>query len=207
MPLSHARLVSALAAAAMLPCARAANVQWRLDARHSQVQFGVDHQGYSTTFGHLRIKDGRLDFDPRDWSSARLEVEIDMTSVSLGDAQLDAAVRAAALLDTARWPSARFTSRRVESHDGRHGVVHGQLQWRGHTRPLELAVTLNRLAPDPYSMRRKIGFSATATLARQEFGITRYPDAIGTDVALRIEVEGIRATGAPPLETTDGTQE
>lgn len=171
----------------------AAATAWRFDLPHSQILFSVDHQGYSSALGRLHIKDGIFTFSGRDWASARVDVVIDMTSVDLGDASLDAAARSSALLDTARWPTARYTSTRVEARDADHAIVHGQLHWRGHQQPVDLAVTLNRIAPDPYSLRRKSGFSATATFARENFGMARHANAIGNLVTLRIEVEGVRS--------------
>lgn len=172
--------------------AQAAAETWRFDPVHSQVVFSVDHQKFSSAFGRLHVKDGWFRFDADDWSQAQVDVRIDLATVDLGDAQWNAAARSGALLDTQRWPTARYTSRSVERIDTSHGVIHGDLAFRGQTRPLDVAFTLNRIATDPYLFKRKAGFSATATLARQDFGMTRYADVIGANISLHIEIEGIR---------------
>lgn len=194
MPRLFAPLLRWLVAAAAGLCATgaaAAPQTYRFDPVHSQIVFSVDHQKFSTALGRLRILDGWFHFDEDDWSQARLDVVVDLASVDLGDAKWNDAARSNALLDTARWPTARYTSRSVQRVDATHGVIHGDLAFRGKTEPVDVAFTLNRIATDPYLFKRKAGFSATATLTRQDFGMTRYADVVGAKVALRIEIEGV----------------
>ena len=54
----------------------------------------------------------------------------------------------------------------------------------------------NRAANDPYTFKRKAGFSAQAKLNRNDFDMKRYQDVVGQDVELRIEIEGIKDDGA-----------
>jgi polyisoprenoid-binding protein YceI len=75
-------------------------------------------------------------------------------------------------------------------------VVHGDLVFHGATRPVDVAFTLNRIGNDPYAFRQKAGFSATTTLHRFDFGMTRYKDVVGDDIELRLEIEGIRDANA-----------
>jgi len=186
------RLLMAVGAGACATDASASPETWRLDPVHSQIVFGVEHQKFSNALGRLHVKDGWFRFDENDWSTAQVDVVVDLASVDLGDAKWNDAARSGALLDTQRWPTAHYTSRSVERVDATHGVIHGDLAFRGATKPLDVAFTLNRVANDPYLFKRKAGFSATATLVRQDFGMTRYADVVGAKVALRIEIEGIR---------------
>lgn len=176
--------------------ASAAPQTYRFDPVHSQIVFSVEHQKFSNALGRLHVKEGWFQFDEDDWSASRVDVVVDLASVDLGDAKWNDAARANALLDTQRWPTARYTSRSVQRIDATHGVIHGDLAFRGESKPLDVAFTLNRIANDPYAFKRKAGFSATATLARQDFGMTRYADVVGAKVSLRIEVEGLRDDGA-----------
>ncbi len=197
---------------ALLPClaaaspAHAAAEVYRFDRQHSQILFAVAHQNFSNALGRLRIKDGWFSFDENDWRASRVDVVIDMTSLDLGDARWNEAARASSLLDTARWPTARFVSRSVERHADNQGVLHGELSLHGVTRPLDIAFHLNRVATDPYLFKRKAGFSATAALLRQDFGMTRFADVVGAKIELRIEIEGIRDAHAGKTEVDDGVQ-
>ncbi len=196
-PLRPVAACAAVALAAAMP-ARAAPDTYRFDLVHTQVWFATDHQRFSRPQGRLRVKEGWFQFDPKDWSSARVDVVVDLASLDLGDAKWNDTATSGQLLDVARWPTARYASRSVERKDATHGVIHGDLTFRGETRALDLAFTLNRVGNDPYAFKQKAGFSATATLPRFDFGITRYKDVIGADIELRIEVEGLRDGDAAP---------
>jgi polyisoprenoid-binding protein YceI len=180
--------------------ATAAPVTYRFDPVHSQVWFRTDHQGFSHPLGRVRIKDGWFQFDEQDWSASRVDVEIDLSSVDMGDAKWNEMIQSGQLLDTARWPTARYTSRGVEKIDAKRGVIHGDLTLHGTTRPVDVAFTLNLIAPDPYAFKRKAGFSASATLPRSAFGIKRYADVIGENIQVLLEIEGLRDGSAAPKE-------
>ena len=197
------RLLGVLLACALAVPATvlAAPATWRFDPLHTQVWFSADHQGYSHPQGRLRVKEGWFHFDATDWTGARVDVLIDLTAADMGDAKWNAAVKSAAWLDTARWPTARFVSRRVEPVDATHGVIHGELTLRGKTRPVEVAFTLNRIGNDPYAFRRKAGFSASASLRRADFGMDRYRQVVGDTITLRFEIEGLADRDAPRTAT------
>jgi polyisoprenoid-binding protein YceI len=175
-----------------LTSARAGSARYQYDPVHSQVVFSIDHNGYSRPFGRLHIAHGWLQFDPDDWSTAATELDIDLASVDMGDAEWNAAVCKPALLDCAGSRYAHFVSTSVERKDKEHGVLHGQLTMRGVTKPMDLAFTFNRDAKTIYGLHTIAGFSATATLQRESFGINAFANSIGHDVAIWMELEAIR---------------
>lgn len=180
---------------------------YRFDPVHTQVWFTADHQRFSHPQGRLRIKEGWFQFDQRDWTTARVDVTIDMTTVDMGDAKWSEMARGGQFLDATRWPTARFYSRSVEKKTGDTGVIHGELMFRGETKPLDVEFTMNRIANDPYSFKTKAGFSAKATLHRSDFGMTRYAEVVGENIEMRLEIEGIpdrAAADAAAKDTTDG---
>lgn len=183
----------ALVAACAVPLAAvAAPETWRFDPVHTQVWFSASHQGFSHPLGRLRVKDGWFVFDEDDWSASRVDVTIDLASADLGDAKWNETVKSGQFLDVSRWPVARYVSRSVEKTSAHGGTIHGELHFRGETRPVDVAFTLNRVGNDPYLFKRKAGFSASATLQRSAFGMKRYAEVVGEDIDLRFEIEGIR---------------
>ncbi len=178
--------------------AHAASARYHYDTVHSQVLFSLDHNSYSHPFGRLSIAKGWLQFDPDDWNTAATELDIDLAGVDMGDAGWNAAVCKPALLDCARSRYAHFVSTGVERRDDQHGVLHGQLTLRGVTRPMDLMFTFNRLAVTIYGMHTVAGFSATASLQREWFGITAFANSIGHEVTVWMELEAIRGDNAKP---------
>ena len=196
-------------AATLLPLTsvHAASASYRYDTVHSQLLFSIDHDGYSRPFGRLHIAKGWLRFDPDDWSAAATELDIDLSGVDMGDADWNAAVCKPALLDCAHNRYAHFVSTSVERKDAHHGVLHGQLTLHGISQPLSLPFTFNRAATTIYGLHTVAGFSATASLDRNAFGITAYRDSIGHDVNVWLELEAIRDDQASPASagTTSAT--
>ena len=180
---------------------------WRFDPVHSQSTFFVDHRGFAHAAGRVRVAGGWFRFDPDHWSDAAVDVTIDLASLDMGDAKWSEAVRSGQFLDVARWPTARFVAHGLDTAGQPNGqaILRGELTLRGQTRPVELAVTFNRIGRDPYAFKRKAGFSARTTLQRSAFGMKRYAEVVGETIDVRIEVEGIAdGQAANPDETADG---
>jgi polyisoprenoid-binding protein YceI len=186
-------------AAMLLPAAavHATENTWRYDTVHSQVVFSISHNGYSRPFGRLHIARGWLRFDPDDWSTAATELDIDLASLDMGDADWNKAVCKQALLDCGGQRYAHFRSTGVTRKDERHGVLHGELTLRGVTRPVDLAFTFNRAARTIYEVHEVAGFSATASLDRNDFGISANPNSIGAQVSVWLELEATRDHPSP----------
>lgn len=195
--------LAALLALCAVPLA-AQPARYALDPVHTRVLFAVEHAGFSHALGTVSGAEGELEFDPRDWSSARLDVRVPLARLDLGDAAWNRATLGRRLLDAGRWPEARYVSGRIEPLGPDRFIVHGLLTLRGVTRPVPLEVRFNALRRHPLPpFRRTAGFSATATLDRHAFGIDAWPSMIGATVELRIEAEAVRHRGAGPAPEDD----
>jgi len=168
-----------------------------IDKVHTQVYACISHMNFSTPCARLKVRSGFFHFDEDHWDEARLDVAIDAASADLGDTKWNDTVRSWQFLDAGKYPDAHFVSTSVEKTGDRTGVVRGKLTLRGVTHPLDLRVTYNRAGIDPYNFRYTAGFSATATLKRADFGMTKYLPDIGDEVTIRIEAEGLRGEPAP----------
>ena len=167
---------------------------YRLDPVHTRVLFAIEHAGFSHALGTVSGSTGTLDFDPDDWTSARLHASVPLGRTDLGDAAWNRAALAGNLLDAERFPTAEFVSTTIEPLAPDHARVHGTLTLHGVSREVVLDVKLNALKRHPLPpFRRTVGFSATATLSRKAFGIDAWPSVIGDAVDLRIEAEAVRA--------------
>lgn len=210
------RLAPALLALALPFAAMAEPAHYALDPVHTRVLFAVSHAGFSQAMGTVSGSHGELWFDPDDWSQAKLTVEVPLDRLDMGDAKWTKAVQATNLLDTAKYPVARFVSKRIEPVDATHARVCGDLEIRGVAHDTCMDVAFNQLKRHPMPpFRRTAGFSATATLKRSDFGIDAWKSVIGDEVQLRIEAEAVRAgsdddsdkNDSPPStdNTTPGT--
>lgn len=195
----HARVIASTVLLALAPLAvHAEAVAYRLDPVHSQVVFNVEHNGFSRSFGRLRVSEGVIRFDRDDWSKSSVTATIDLSSVDMGDADWDKAVRGKNLLDSDGARTARYVSDSVEKRSDDDGIVHGKLTLRGTTLPLDIPFRVNRVGKTIYGLHTIAGFSANITIDRTAYGMTANKNSIGTSVSVWLEIEGIRDSGAEP---------
>jgi polyisoprenoid-binding protein YceI len=190
--LPPAAALAALLALAMPPAAQAALTEWRIDPVHTRVLFEVEHLGLAWSLATVSGPSGRLVFDPDGWEGASVEVELPMARVDFGDATWNEAMQGRRWFDVERHPVARFRSTRVDAVDDTHARVHGELEIAGRRAPVVLDVRRNAVKRNPLTLRRSAGFSASAELARDDFGLDGSPKLIGQAVRVRIEVEALR---------------
>ena len=196
-PPSSVHLSALLALLACLPAVAGEPARYAFDPVHTRVMFAIDHAGFSKAIGTISGSQGSLHFDVEDWSSARLDVVVPMHRLDMGDSGWSASVFAPRFLDVKRHPQARFVATDgLQRQLANRGRACGQLTLHGVTRPLCLDVVLNKAGRYPLPpFRRTIGFSATATLKRSDYGMTSWQSLVGDDVELRIEAELFRQDG------------
>lgn len=187
---------------------QAQTARYALDPVHTRVAFAIDHAGFSQAIGTVSGSEGHLDFDPQDWRSAQVDVQVPLARLDLGDEKWNRAALARNLLDAERHPQAHFVSTAVTPVDAHHARVEGMLTLRGVSRPVTLDVTFNALKRHPLPpFRRTAGFSAVTRISRAAFGIDAWKSLIGDEVELRLEVEATRAprAGDAQDEAADAT--
>jgi polyisoprenoid-binding protein YceI len=170
---------------------------YRIDPVHTRIMFAISHAGFSNAIGTVSGSTGALQFDPQDWSTARLQVSVPLERLDLGDDDWNEAAMGDRLLAVDAYPQATFVSTRIEPIDPEHASVFGTLDLHGVKKEIRLDVKLNALKRHPMPpFRRTVGFSATTLLNRMDFGIDAWKTVIGNMVELRIEAEAVRDRGS-----------
>jgi polyisoprenoid-binding protein YceI len=174
------------------PVASAKSATYRFDPVHSQVLFFASHLGFSRSMGRFPGLSGTFTYDPDDPSATRVDANIALSSLYLGDAAWQKKVLSRDFLAAESHPVAHFVSTRYERVGEKRGKLAGELTLRGVTKPVVLDVVENRVGRHSFSLDYVAGFSATATIDRSDFGMTRLLPAVGDTVEIRLEIEGIR---------------
>ena len=180
--------VLALALAASF-AATAAPVEYKLDPNHTVVLASWSHFGYShpsANFGHA---DGTLVYDAADVANSSVEVTLPLSGLDTFVPKLDEHLRSADFFDAAKYPQATFRSTGVKALGEGRLEITGTLDLHGVQAPVVLDAKLNKVAAGEGGKPGKIGFDATATLKRSDFGITKYVPMVGDEIALRITTE------------------
>jgi polyisoprenoid-binding protein YceI len=143
---------------------------YTLDQGHTTVEFIGRHLMITKVRGRFTGFGGRIVIGDTPEQSS-VEVTIDASSVHSGDDSRDAHLRSPDFLDVEAHPAIGFRSTGVEL--GRDGTarVTGDLTIKGVTRPVTLAVEFDGAQSDPWGGRR-LGFSASAEINREDWGLT-----------------------------------
>ena len=162
---------------------------YRLDPAHSKITWSVDHFGFSTYVGQFGKVDGTLSIDPNKATEARLDVTVDANSVGTLNPALDAHLKTADFLDTAKFPTAAFKATAIKLTGQRTADITGDLTLHGVTRPVTVAATFNQAGVNPVDKTYSLGFAGKAKIRRSDFGVSAYAPALGDEVTLELEAE------------------
>jgi polyisoprenoid-binding protein YceI len=188
-------------------------MRWILDPAHTHIAFSVQHMGVTFVTGYFTRFSGEFSIDEDKPERSSFAVTIDVASVTSGNAERDAHLRAPEFFDAARWPAIAYHSDIIMPLGFDTFNVEGELTIRGTTHPARLSVKLGGVTLDPEGYRRA-GFSARGHIDREDFGLiwnaalesggvvlgsrvrleieaelVEYPNAVGDDVAQVIEVD------------------
>ena len=142
---------------------------WNLDASHSEVGFSVRHAGISKVRGSFTEFDATLTIG-ESLADSSVEATVQIASVSTKDANRDGHLKSADFFDAEQFPTMTFKSTGTKG-DADEFVLIGDLTIRGVTKQVELETELGGQAVDAFGATR-VGFSASTTISRKEFGIT-----------------------------------
>ncbi|HEY8735644.1 MAG TPA: YceI family protein [Candidatus Dormibacteraeota bacterium] len=173
-------------------------MKWAIDPAHSSATFAIRHM-MSKVRGNVSIKEGWIEADDKeDPASAKVDVVLDAATINTGVAARDADLRSPNHLDTAKFPTVTFQSKRIEGKDPKHFVVIGDLSIHGVTKEFRLDCSFGGEAKDPWGNRR-LSFSGKTRINRKDFGLTWNAALetggflVGDDLDVDLEVEAIPA--------------
>jgi len=169
--------------------AGAAPVTYKLDPSHTMVLFSWNHFGYSNPTANLGQVDGTLVYDEKDPSKATVEATLPLAGLDTFVPKLDEHLKSADFLDAAKYPNVTFKSTKVTPAGKNKLKVVGDLTVHGVTKPVTLDVTLNKIGPHPMMKMQTVGFDATTTIKRADFGVGAYVPNVSDDIKIRITTE------------------
>jgi polyisoprenoid-binding protein YceI len=190
------RLLLTTALAGFAACATAAPVSYRIDPAHTDVIASWSHLGFSNPSAHFGQVDGTIVYDAENVGASSVNVTIPLTGMNSHVAAFDKHLRAADLFDVEKFADITFRSTRVETAGEGRLRVTGEVTIKGVTKPTVLDVTLNKVGQHPMSKAPAIGFDATTTLRRSDFGLGYAAPAVGDEVRIRITTEASVAKAA-----------
>ncbi len=183
-------LTAALALVLAAPLALAQTTTWKSDPVHSEVDFAIKHMSLTNVHGRFGAVNATVVYDAADISKSTVTATIDVAGVNTGETARDNHLKTDAFFDVSKYTTATFQSTKVvKSADGM--TVTGNLTLRGVTKPVVLNVVGPTAPVTGMDKKQHVGFSATTTIRRQDWGIgTSFPSAIlGDNVSIEIDLD------------------
>jgi polyisoprenoid-binding protein YceI len=166
---------------------------YTLDSSHSQVVFSYNHLGFSTTYGMFSGFAGEIMFDEEDPAQSSVEVSMPLMSMFTGWEEREEHFMSEDFFDAAEGDMITFTSTGIEVTGEDTAKITGDLTMNDVTRSVVLDTTLNQQGEHPTQNKPWLGFDATTTLLRSDFGVGNFAPVVSDEVEVRISVEAEKA--------------
>lgn len=186
--------LTALAAVASLAgfgTAQAQPTSYTLDPTHTFVTWEALHFGTSTSRGRFDKKEGKVEID-RAAKTGKVDITIDMASISTGVAPFDNHLKGKDFFDVTTHPTARFQASAFSFDGTKVSAVQGTLTMLGKTQPAALKASRFNCYDNPFFKREVCGGDFEVTIQRSQWGSTHGLPAIPDSIRLLVQVEAIK---------------
>jgi len=161
--------------------ATASETKYTLNGENTTIEWVGSKPDGKHKGGFKKIK-GTLTVDPEKQSDAKVEVEIDTTSLHSDNPGLTQHLKAPDFFNVKKHPTAKFVSTKVEG-DAKEFTLTGKLTLLGKTKEVEIPVKVKN-EDGVYTL---VG---ETTIDRTDFGMTYGKGKVDDKVALKITVKG-----------------
>ena len=176
---------------------------YKNDPYHSSLTFKIDHMGLSHYTARFTRFDATLDLDPAKLAASSVTLKIDPTSVRTdysGDFKAghkdspyktfeEEIARGDKFLNADKFSTITFKSTQVVQTDKTLKVT-GDLTFLGVTKPVTLlGSVVGSVEKHPFLGRGVVGFSATGTVKRSDWGMIGTQAFLGDEVTIIFEGE------------------
>ncbi|MFT6408686.1 MAG: polyisoprenoid-binding protein YceI [Arenicella sp.] len=167
---------------------------YSLDLSHASVIWKVSHFGFSTYVGRFNDFSADIELNAESFEKSRVAVDIKVDSLDTDypypEKEDFNKVLSEDWFKSADYPSITFTATSVSPLEGSSFTIDGDLTLMGQTHSVSLEATLNGATPShPFAKVPLIGFSATTSIDRTVWGLSKYAPSIGAQVSIEIEGE------------------
>lgn len=186
--------VFALAIAGLFATAvQAAPATYAIDQTHTFATFEIDHNGASTNRVRFDKKSGTVEFD-RDAKAGKVEVVLEMESLSSGTAAFDKHLKSADIFNVAKFPQAKFVSDKFVFDGDKLKEVTGHLTILDKTQPVTIKANKFTCYPNAMLQKRETcGGDFEAVIDRTAFGVNYGVDyGFPKQVRLVMSIEAVK---------------
>jgi polyisoprenoid-binding protein YceI len=159
---------------------------YAVDSYHTEIGFSLSHFGFTNYSGLFSGATGSLHLDPANLGAMKLDVSIPVQSIQTTVAVLTDELKGDKWFNVAKFPQATFTSTNVTVGNNGGVTIAGNFTLHGVTKPVVLHAHLVGAGVNPIDKAYTVGFQASGTIKRSDFGVSLYAPAVGDEVELSI---------------------
>jgi len=165
---------------------------YELDPVHSFVLFKVSHLGAGYVWGRFTGGlSGTVSTDPAAPEKSEVAVQVKTDTLDTGFAQRDKDIKSPDFLNAKQFPVVTFKSTSVQKVSDQLYSVTGDLNFHGVTKPITVQANITGQGKGPKGEVRT-GVEVHFTVKRSDFGVKYGLPALGDDVEMIVNAEGIR---------------
>lgn len=159
---------------------------YKVDGGHTQVVFAWDHMGFSQNVGTIAEPTGTLMLNKADPAASKVSVTFQIANLRTGVKGLDEHLMKPDFFDVAKFPTATFVSTSVKPDGATSADITGNLTIHGVTEPVTLEAEFFGAGNQPMSKKENVGFVATGTIKRSDFGMGMAVPVVSDAIELKI---------------------
>jgi polyisoprenoid-binding protein YceI len=171
--------------------------KWNIDADHSVASFSIRHMMVADVRGTITGITGTILFETGSEVRSSVEASMPLSNLTTGNKIRDTHLLSADFFEAGRFPSIFFRSTRVEKTGSNRVRVEGELTIHDSTRTVATDAEYFGPIKSPANLggETTIGFSASLTINREDFGIMwNVPFGennlmVGRDVHITLDIE------------------
>ena len=171
--------------------AQAQTATYTIDPTHTFVTFEASHFGTSISRGRFDKKEGTVQFD-RAGKTGKIDISIDMASISTGVGPFDKHLQSADFFNAAAHPTARFLADGFVFEGDKVTRINGTLTLLGKIGPVVLTASRFNCYDSPIFKRQICGGDFETTIKRSQWGMNYGLPGIPDDIRLVIQAEAIK---------------
>lgn len=161
--------------------------------QHASINFKIQHLGYSWLIGRFNNFDGTFSYDEKNPSAAKVQINIDTTSVDSNHAERDKHLRSPDFLNVDAHPTSTFVSKSFKDTGNGKAELIGSFTLNGVTRDITIDVNHIGAGADPWGGYRR-GFEGFTTLKLADYNLAK-ASILGPnsqELELHLYIEGVR---------------
>lgn len=169
--------------------ARAAPIAYTLERTETRVGFGFSISGVAQA-GTMPVARADMTIDPDNLANSRVDVLLQAAEARTGLFLATQALKSAQVLNTAQFPTIRFTSSAIELADGGRlsggAQVEGRLTIRDVSRPIRLTASLFRPPGTAVDDLQRLTVQMSGGISRSAWGVIGYRELVDDIVTFDI---------------------